>query len=575
MANAGMKKLARAASMAMGLWVAAAACSLVQARSVALLVGVNDYGNPRLNLEGPVNDVQALRDVLVRRWGFAANDVHVLINAQATKAAIMQELRALKQRSAPGDEVVIYFSGHGTSALDSTARLPVPHGSGAFIPSGLDTSSAERMMATLVVGKTDLRPAIESLEKDGRKLWVISDSCYAGNQVRSVVLPTSDTLPTKMIPLILSARDQVSRERDEQLAAGRPVIEPYPYKSTAYLSASAEGERARDIPAHLLARFPTVDGKAHGAMTDALLRVLEGQLPADYNQDGRLDLNEVHRAVSDYMADRAYGHTPQRLPAVAEDANGLGTRAVLAATGVAAKPAQAQVSPLAVRLDPALPARIGVAVGAAPDVKLVSSPSADIHLVDRGGKLLFATSGGDFIAEADPADLPRIQAQVRQLAWAKRLRSLAEANRRGALAFDIAPAEFGGNLHIGDFMHFVVRPAKETWLVVVNINADGKVAVLYPARAFETAPLPANTARAIPGDSGNDLIKVVPPVGMDIQLAFAFEAKPEGLERIVGLDNVDPSDGRLAVLERMVSQMKGQFSFANTSLRVFGPRKKG
>ena len=566
MSNTRLSDLARR-SLALAALLALGATSAVQAKGVALIVGVSDYGSPRLNLHGPVNDAEAMRDVLIRRWGFAANDVRVLTDARATKAGILTELRALRDRSAAGDEVVIYLSGHGTSALDGTARMPVPHGSGAFIPYGFDPSTPERLAATLLVGRTDLRPVLEALDQGDRKLWVISDSCYAGNQVRSVALPGPDDLQAKMIPL-LDNRDQREREKDEAMARERPGLEPYPYKSIAYLSASAEGERARDIPRGALARFPTIDGKSHGAMTDALLRVLDGQLPADLNRDGKLDLNEVHRAVGDFMASRAYGHTPQRLPAVAEDRSGLGTRSVLGAAGVAAKPAQASPQPLLVKVDPALPPGVGVAVGAAPDVRLAMTGNADIHLVPRDGKLMFATTGGDFIAEAEPGDIPRIQAQVRQLAFAKRLRGLGERHRRGALAFDVAPAEFGGNLRIGQFMHFVVRPERAAWLVIVNINADGKVSVLYPYRASELNPLAAGAARAVPGDSGTDRVQVQPPEGMDLQLAFAFDNKPEGIDKLLGVADVDASDARLATLERMLAQQDGKFTFAQSSLRV-------
>lgn len=556
-----------AAGGALAALLALGAAMGAQAKGVALIVGVSDYGSRSLNLHGPVNDAEALRDVLVRRWGFAADDVRVLTDARATKPAILAELRALRERSSAGDDVVIYLSGHGTSALDGTARLPVPHGSGAFIPYGFDPSTPERTAATLLVGRTDLRPLLEALDQAGRNVWVINDACYAGNAVRSVAQPTSSELREKMIPLP-DTRSQRDREKDEAMARNRPGLEPYPYKRIAYLSASAEGERARDIPRDALARYPTLDGKPHGAMTDALLRVLDGQWPADLNRDGLLDLNEVHRAVGSFMAQRAYGHTPQRLPAVAEDLGGLGTRPVLKARGVAVQPAQAAPQPLTVRVDPALPSGVGAAVGAAPDVRLAPAGPADIHLLARGDKLIVASMGGDLIAEAPSTDIARLQAQVRQLAFAKRLRLLGERHQRGALAFDLAPAEFGGNLRVGQFVHFVVRPDRPAWVVIVNINSDGKVTVLFPYHANELSPVQAGAARAIPGDSGSDRIQVEPPEGMDLQLAFAFDTRPEGLDKLLGVANVEASDGRLAILENMLAQQNGKFTFGHSALRV-------
>lgn len=116
-------------------------CAVVAAaqtpKRVALLVGVGDYRQTS-KLEGPANDVTALRDVLLRRWGFQAQDIRTLVDKQATRVNILAELVALANRSSANDEVLVYFSGHGTSALDagtqSAFSIPLPHSSGAFVP---------------------------------------------------------------------------------------------------------------------------------------------------------------------------------------------------------------------------------------------------------------------------------------------------------------------------------------------------------------------------------------------------------------------------------------------------------
>jgi hypothetical protein len=56
-----------------------------------------------------------------------------LVDRQATRRAIMDELQALEGRSQPGDHLFLYFSGHGTSPYDPN-RLPLPHSTGAFLP---------------------------------------------------------------------------------------------------------------------------------------------------------------------------------------------------------------------------------------------------------------------------------------------------------------------------------------------------------------------------------------------------------------------------------------------------------
>jgi hypothetical protein len=541
-----------------------------QARSVALLIGVGDYGHPSLNLEGPVHDVAALRDVLVRRWGFDAADVHTLVDAQATRQGILAALRALPGRTAPGDEVLIYFSGHGTSALDGGMEVPLPHGSGAFVPHGVDLSSPEALARGFIVGRTDLQPLLRALDQTGRRVWVISDSCYSGQQVRSLAPADDEALPSRYLPLPANAAERQMRERNEARAAERPETEPYPYRAVAYLAASAEGEVAKDIPRHLLRRHPTLDGRPHGALTDALLRVLEGRLPADLDRDGRLDLNEVHRAVADFMAARAYGHTPQRLPSVGEDEFGLGARAVLAARGMAAWPPDAPPEPLRVALAPGVAPSLRAALAGVPGLQAVTAGEADVVLHAAKGGVALRTFGGDLLAELPPAAAAGrpLRDNLRQLAWAHRLRQVAERHRRGTLAVEVTPALFGGNFRIGDEIRFVVRPDRQAWLLMLNVDSSGRVSVLYPFTPAELLPLQAGRARPIPGTGPREAIRVQPPEGMDIQMVFAFDAEPPELRTLLRLSSLDPDDARLARLEPMLAAMAGRYTFAQSVLRV-------
>ena len=85
-------------------------------KSFALLIGVNQYVNaPGNNLRYAVNDVTALRDVLIRSYGFPAENVTTLTDGQATGGKIREALNALTDNKRVGkdDRILIYFSGHG------------------------------------------------------------------------------------------------------------------------------------------------------------------------------------------------------------------------------------------------------------------------------------------------------------------------------------------------------------------------------------------------------------------------------------------------------------------------------
>ena len=83
----------------------------------ALLIGINySETNDRLlkPLQGPVNDIQILNEVLSKKYGF---QVKMLPDQEATYENIMASFEELKEKSKYNDVVVIYYSGHGCGEL--------------------------------------------------------------------------------------------------------------------------------------------------------------------------------------------------------------------------------------------------------------------------------------------------------------------------------------------------------------------------------------------------------------------------------------------------------------------------
>lgn len=537
---------------------------------VALLVGVGQYPDQDNRLEGPAHDVEAMRRVLVDRWGFAPERVQTLVDQAATRQAILQALEGLMKRTQSGDEVLVYFSGHGTSALDpaldAAPNLPVPHGSGAFIPVDADVASPN-FVRQLIVGRTDLRPVFQQLDAGGRKVWFVSDSCYSGQQVRSL----ASGLPSRMIPLRNAQQQALADGARQRFQAAASRSDEWPYKNVVFLAASAEGETAKDIPANFLKHFPTVDGKPHGAMTDALLRVLHGQEAVDVDGDGKATLHEVHQAVGRFMAQRAYGHTPQRLPAVKDDTQAAGQRALLVGKGVTSLPANAVQPVFRLAVEPGLPANVQTRLQALPGTRLVapSEPAAvRVALSKDTQTVMVRSAGNDLIVRVPVGNVTPLLGTLQQLAWVHRMDGLAMQAQRAVLPAEIAPAALGGTFRVGENLHFVVRPDKDAWLMLLNVDSAGKVSVLYPYQRHEVAVLKGGAARAIPGDQPKAQIQVTEPLGMDMQLILAFDEKPADFESWLQRLDMTPGDPRLAELERMVQNAKGRLTYARTELRV-------
>ena len=78
----------------------------------ALLVGINDYPNEADRLQGCVNDVFLMSELLQEN-GFNADDIRVVLNERATSTNIRERLEWLLEGAEDKQDRVFYYSGHG------------------------------------------------------------------------------------------------------------------------------------------------------------------------------------------------------------------------------------------------------------------------------------------------------------------------------------------------------------------------------------------------------------------------------------------------------------------------------
>ena len=89
----------------------------------AFIVGISDYihfsDESGGDLPGAERDARVVRDVLVERWGFPEGNIRMLLNEEATKAAITEGMTEwLPANARPGDQITIFFAGHGSQMWD-------------------------------------------------------------------------------------------------------------------------------------------------------------------------------------------------------------------------------------------------------------------------------------------------------------------------------------------------------------------------------------------------------------------------------------------------------------------------
>src|SRR5688572_18681011 len=79
-------------------------------RKRALLIGINNYrAVPKL--QGSLNDVETIKQVLLTRWGFEEANIQSLTNEKATRDGILTALKKFVVDTKPPDTIYIHYSG--------------------------------------------------------------------------------------------------------------------------------------------------------------------------------------------------------------------------------------------------------------------------------------------------------------------------------------------------------------------------------------------------------------------------------------------------------------------------------
>ncbi len=142
----------------------------------ALLVGINDYKGIS-DLQGCLNDVTNMRDILRTFLGFTNAEIRVLTDSRASKANILYRLRWLVTGAKPGDFLVFHYSGHGSQVRDRN---------GDELSDGMDELICPWDMSWdgTYITDDDLNAVFSALPS-GVLLEVFLDSCNSGTGLRA------------------------------------------------------------------------------------------------------------------------------------------------------------------------------------------------------------------------------------------------------------------------------------------------------------------------------------------------------------------------------------------------------
>lgn len=246
--------------------------------------GDDPYGHRQLvgDLDGAVNDAEAIAELLRRRYQFAAP--RLLRNQEATRDSILAALGRLADDSRPGDIVVFYYAGHGSQRVNSLSTRKLNHLDQTIVPADANAGQFD-------IRDMELAAAFDRvLDRIGRSgtLTLIFDSCHSGAITRG------ETSPAKVRWASADPRD----------AADSTRVEPPEDRGALFLAAAQDFEPSQEVTTSDIDGTP----RAHGAFTAALARVMRFAQPnepaiqvfarvrAILQQDGRAQ-NPVLRGV--------------------------------------------------------------------------------------------------------------------------------------------------------------------------------------------------------------------------------------------------------------------------------------
>ena len=275
----------------------------------ALLVGIGEYRNFS-RLAGAPNDATAMAEFLVGQGGFDRGDIRIVTDSDATRSNVLTVAQEwLVDGTAAGDDVVLFFSGHGFQQWDQ------------------DGDEADGMDETLVpvdayldgdgqvagmITDDEIGALLDGLR--GRRVWVVIDACHSGTSTRGVGVDESWRY-AKTLRLSDGSPVRLPLDTDTEFAVetARAPANTMAKGDLAGVAGVESATRAEDpdlvvwtaVRANQLA---LLDREASGGTAGSVYtrRLLWGARDgrADADQDGTVTMLELHRYVQ--MESEAY-----------------------------------------------------------------------------------------------------------------------------------------------------------------------------------------------------------------------------------------------------------------------------
>ena len=257
----------------------------------ALCVGINQFQNlPSAKLQGCVPDANNMSSLLQKQLGFTSSDITLLLDAQATKINIINNLKSMVDGAKAGKYSYLVFSlsSHGTQVPDLEGDEP-DRADEAFCPTDL-AQAGNQWDRNHIIVDDELRDIFLPLPSNVL-LEVYLDTCHSGTGLKGIDL-LLDRKPRYLPPPSLEAFRQVETLRP------RSVVERFQEKGIVHhiLWAACRADQT--------SADANIGGSWHGAFTYYFCKVMQ-------ETNNSVSRAEVLKRVRTYLANNHYPQSPQ------------------------------------------------------------------------------------------------------------------------------------------------------------------------------------------------------------------------------------------------------------------------
>jgi len=587
----------------------------------ALVIGVSDYihfgDEAGGDLPGAERDARVFRDVLVERWGFPVENVRMLLSREATKEAITEAMTEwLPSQARPGDQITIFFAGHGSQMWDESGDED----------DGLDETIAPADVrpetTEFDISDDQMREWLAALPTDNVVVYL--DNCNSGTGTRDVT-PFSRTrqLARDMnaVPKPPSvSRRAIGEQPDEtgfDSSDGRVLeisaAQPYQSAVDAFFPAEDGGEafhggafttflvrelwrapsdatyeeiyvRVRDaLKRNRFEQDPYISEDVSLAGTS--LFAVAGGSGAPSEASLRITSSANTGGESEMAGGQALGITPGSL---FEAENG----ARLLVESVTPDRAQVRVVEGSVQEDakarmvgyrfPEATLRVGLggldsqtsetlssAFAEVPNIQVVAGENDFSHLLvrRRGGEIRVVGMDGA-VRHTFPAGAQGVGDLVTAIKAEGAAKRLADMeNPAPDFGLSVWLDGDATTLGIGEAVVFHARAEQDGYLTLVDLGTDGTVTVLFPNPFDRDNRVRAQEEISFPTESMESEIRVLPPAGRGMVRAFLTQ---QPLDIPLGEDFTSGDVLLADLIAQAVRQAAGGLDQAPDAVRLEG-----